>query len=217
MLLALHAALVAEPGEIFQGIWLLVHFGLFLLWQPFFAAERELEVLSVVFLVAVTAATLYFLAGWMIVAWLLVLLGILGGRVFTIEAAQRNRFYLVAFTYVLTILLLWAVPSLILGGHMLPPAVSHFVTTFLPAGLLLLLLLPLSPAQAQSGQVFDFFYAVLVFQLGVVLVLGSLALMRFTHENYALSVALTALGFGVGLLVFAVLWNPMRGFGGLRT
>lgn len=217
MLLALHAALVSQPGEIFQRIWLLVHFGLFLLWQPFFAAERELEVLSVVFLFAITAATLYFLAGWMIVAWLLVLLGILGGRVFTIEAARRNRFYLVAFTYVLTVLLLWAVPSLVLGGHMLPEAVSRFVIAFLPAGLLLLVVLPLRPTQAQGGQVFDFFYAVLVFQLGVVLVLGSVALMRFTHDNYEASVALTALGFGVGLLIFAVLWNPLRGFGGLRT
>ena len=45
MLLALHAALVAAPGGDFQRIWLMVHFGLFLLWQPFFAAERELEVL----------------------------------------------------------------------------------------------------------------------------------------------------------------------------
>lgn len=46
MLLALHAALVAKPESDFQRIWLMVHFGLFLLWQPFIAAERELEVLS---------------------------------------------------------------------------------------------------------------------------------------------------------------------------
>ena len=31
------------------------------------------------------------------------------------------------------------------------------------------------------------------------------------------AVALTALGFGIGLFVLAVLWNPMGGFGGLRT
>ena len=42
MLLALHMALVSEPEGTFQRIWLLVHFGLFLLWQPFFAGEREL-------------------------------------------------------------------------------------------------------------------------------------------------------------------------------
>ena len=160
MLLALHAALFSEPGELFQRIWLLVHFGLFLLWQPFFATEHELEPLSVVLLLAITAAILYFLAGWMIVMWLLVLLGILGGRVFTVQAPSRNRFYLIAFAYVLIVLLLRAVPGL---------------------------------------------------------VLGAIALTRFTQGNYLAAVVLTVLAFGVALFVLAVLWNPMRGFGGLRT
>ena len=71
--------------------------------------------------------------------------------------------------------------------------------------------------RASGGQVFDFFYAVLVFQLGVVLVLGSIALMRFTGDHYFASVALTVFGFGIALFVLAVLWNPLRGFGGLRT
>ena len=217
MLLALHAALVAEPGGTFQRIWLLVHFGLFLLWQPFFAAEKELEVFSVVLLVAITAATLYYVSGWMVAAWLILLLGILGGRVFTVHASLRNRFYLVAFTYVLTILLLWAVPVMILGGSHLPEPVAKFATLVLPFSLLLLVMLPLGSLERESGQVFDFFYAVLVFQLGIVLVLGSIALMRFTGENYVASVALTMLGFGIALFVFAVLWNPTRGFGGLRT
>jgi signal transduction histidine kinase len=217
MLLALHAALVSEPGGTFQRIWLLVHFGLFLLWQPFFAAEKELEVFAVVLLVAVTAATLYYVSGWMVAAWLILLLGILGGRVFTVHAALRNRFYLVAFTYVLSIMLLWAVPVLILGGRQLPEPVEQFATVVLPFSLALLAVLPLGPQEGEAGQVFDFFYAVLVFQLGIVLVLGSIALMRFTNENYVASVALTMLGFGIALFVFAVLWNPTRGFGGLRT
>src|SRR5450755_3397882 len=74
MLLALHVALVAAPGSEVQRVWLLVHFGLFLLWQPFIAAERELEIFSAGLLFAIVAVTLYFLSGWMIVAWLLVLL-----------------------------------------------------------------------------------------------------------------------------------------------
>jgi signal transduction histidine kinase len=217
MLMALHAALVSAPGGEFQRVWLLVHFGLFLLWQPFIAAERELEVFSGVLLLAITAATIYFLAGWMIVAWLLILLGILGGRVFTAQAAQRNRFYLVAFAYLVAVLLLRAVPALVLGEQSIPEPVAQFGFVVLPLMLLLLALLPGAPQESPSGQVFDFFYAVLVFQLGVVLVLGSIAFMRFTGENYFASVALTVFGFGVALFVLAVLWNPMRGFGGLRT
>jgi signal transduction histidine kinase len=217
MLLALHAALIAEPGGTFQRIWLLVHFGLFLLWQPFFAAEKELEVFSVILLFAITAATLYYVSGWLVAGWLILLLGILGGRVFTIQAALRNRFYLVAFAYVLTMMLLWTVPVMILGGRLLPAPVEQFATTILPFSLALLVVLPLGPEERGTGQVFDFFYAVLVFQLGIVLVLGSIALMRFTQENYVASVALTMSGFGIALFIFAVLWNPTRGFGGLRT
>ena len=37
MLLALHAALISEAGGAFQRLWLLVHFGLFLVWQPLVA------------------------------------------------------------------------------------------------------------------------------------------------------------------------------------
>src|SRR5713101_3471378 len=130
MLLALHAALVSQPGGDFQRVWLLIHFGLFLLWQPFIAGERELELFSAALLFIVTTVTISFLAGWMIVMWLLVLLGILGGRVFTIEATHPNRFYLVAFAYVLAVLLLWAVPALILGPREVPETVAHFARVY---------------------------------------------------------------------------------------
>jgi branched-subunit amino acid transport protein AzlD len=144
-------------------------------------------------------------------------MGVLGGRVFTVRAALQSRFYLVAFTYVVTMLLLWAVPVLILGERQLPEYVANFARWAVPMLLALLVVLPFGGQDQDAAQVFDFFYAVLVFQLGIVLVLGSIALMRFTHENYTASVALTVFGFGVALFVFAVLWNPSRGFGGLRT
>ena len=216
MLLALHAALVSTPGGEFQRTWLLVHFGFFLLWQPFIAAEREIELFSGVLLFVITTITIYFLAGWMIVAWLLILLGILGGRVFTVQAAQRNRFYLVAFGYVLAILLVRAVPVLVLAVDV-PDEVTQLAFIALPVMLLALAFLPMGSREEDSRQVFDFFYAVLVFQLVLVLVLGSIAFMRVAEEHYFTSVALTVLGFGFALFVLAVLWNPVRGFGGLRT
>ena len=216
MLVALHAALVSEPGGAFQRLWLLVHFGLFLLWQPFYATERELDLLSVVLLVALTTATIYFVAGWMVITWMLLLLGILGGRVFTIQPARRTRFYLVAFAYVLAIMLVWAVPVLLLGARALPEDVAYFGQWLLPSMLVVLAFIP-APRETDSSQVFDFFYAVLVFQLVMVLVLGTLVLMRFADESYVNAVLLTVFGFALALLVFAALWNPMGGFGGLRT
>src|SRR3954469_9721560 len=125
MLVALHLALFSTPGGQFQRSWLLVHFGLFLLWQPFIAAEREIELFSGVLLFVITTVTIYFLAGWMIVAWLIIVLAILGGRVFTVHASKRNRFYLVAFAYLLAVLLMRAVPVLVLEVEV-PEALLHF-------------------------------------------------------------------------------------------
>jgi signal transduction histidine kinase len=218
MLLTLHAAVFAEPGSEFARAWLLVHFGLFLLWQPFIAGEREFEIFSAALLVGITAVTIYFFAGWMIVAWLLILIGILGGRVFTVRgASKQSRFYLMAFAYVLAVMLLRAVPALVLTEQSIPESLARFSAIGLPLALVPLAFLPLAQQEGDSNQLFDFFYAVLVFQLGVVMVLGSIALMRFTGGAYFSSVALTALGFGGALFVLAVLWNPRRGFGGLRT
>ena len=216
MLLALHGALVTEPGSGFARTWLLVHFGLFLLWQPFVSTRRAVEPFAAVLLLVIVAVTVYFLAAWMVVTWVLLLIGILGGRVFTTQAALRNRFYLVAFAYLLAILLLWAVPDGLLEQQ-IPEPIAFFAHVVLPFALGLLLVLPLGPSEEDAGQVFDFFYAVLVFQLGVVLVLGPPALMRFTGEQYFTAVMISASGFGVALFVLAVLWNPLRGFGGLRA
>src|SRR5690349_1368005 len=218
MLVALHLAISSTPGGAFQRVWLLVHFGFFLLWQPFIAKERELEPLGSVVLFVVLAITIYFVAGWTIVAWVLILLGILGGRVLTVQAgAGRNLFYLVAFAYLLAMLLVFAVPALLLPGEAIPDPVAQFARVFLPVMLAALVMIPFEPRAEQSGQMFDFFYAVLVFQLCLVLVLGSMALMRYAGDRYFVAVALTVLGFGLALFVLAVLWNPMRGFGGLRT
>ena len=75
----------------------------------------------------ITAVTIYFLAGWMIVAWLLILIGILGGRVFTVRSASKqSRFYLVAFAYVLAVMLLRAVPALMLPGQAIPEPLANF-------------------------------------------------------------------------------------------
>ena len=216
MLLALHAALVAEAGGIFQRLWLMVHFGLFLLWQPFFDAEKELEVFSVVLLVLVTGMILWFLKGWMLATWLSVLLGIIGGKVFTVEPSRRSRFYLVAFFYLIAIQLAWTVPVVVLGERV-PEALKTGVMVVLPSVLALLLFLPLHRDEGSTVQVFDFFYALLVFQLVVVLVLGSIALMRYTGNQYFASVVLTVFGFGIALFVLAVLWSPRGGSGGLRT
>ena len=216
MLLALHGALVATPESGFQRMWLLVHFGLFLVWQPFFAAQEEVGAPGIALLLLITGATLYFLPPWLIAAWIAILLAILGGKVFTVEARRPARFYLVAFLYLAAMLLLWVVPRLVLKLPAIPEPVVVMTHWALPALLLLLAVLPLDRREVDSHQIFDFFYALLLFQLLVVLSLGSVALMRYTGGEYFRAAVLMVVGFGASLVVLAVLWAPRGGFGGLR-
>jgi signal transduction histidine kinase len=217
MLLSLHAALVSPAGSDFERIWLLVHFGLFLLWQPFVSTDRELNIAAVALLLGITAVALYVLEGWMLVAWLAILIGIMGGKVFTLRAARRSRFYLVALFYLMAILLTWTVPVSLLDIKDLPDGMRAMSTFFLPFALLAMAFLPYRAEDETNAQVFDFFYSLFVFQLIVVLVLGSIAAMRVTQNQYFQAVLLTVFAFALGLTILAILWGPRAGFGGLRT
>jgi len=218
MLLSLHFAVLSQANEgPFSRIWLLVHFGLFLIWQPFVSAERELNVIAVALLLGVTAVLLYTLAGWMFVAWIAILIAIMGGKVFTLQAARRSRFYLVAVFYLFAILLAWTVPVSLLGLTSLPDGMRTLAAWVIPLVLLAMVFLPIRPEDESSVQVFDFFYSTSVLQLVVVIVLGSLAAMRVTSNQYFPAVLLTVLSFAGALLFLAILWGPRGGFGGLRT
>jgi hypothetical protein len=216
MLLSLHAGLISESEGDFQRIWLIVHFGLFLLWQPFIQTERELNVFATLVFFAITAVVIYSLSGWMLMTWVAILIGIMGGKVFTLQAARRGRFYLVAVFYLFAILLLWAVPVLLLEVKSLPQGLSTLVKISLPIVLLSMTVLPYRAEDETTAQVFDFFYSLFVFQLTVVLVLGSIASMRVTENSYFTAVLLTVLSFSGALLILAALWAPRAGYGGLR-
>ena len=54
MLLSLHAGLMSDSGGNFQRIWLMVHFGLFLIWQPFVSTNQELKVFAILLLLTIT-------------------------------------------------------------------------------------------------------------------------------------------------------------------
>jgi signal transduction histidine kinase len=218
MLLSLHLALMSHATDmLFSRVCLMVHFGLFLIWQPFVSAERELNVIAVAILLGITSVLLYSLAGWMLVAWIAILIAIMGGKVFTLQAARRSRFYLVAVLYLFLILLAWTVPVSLLGITSLPVGMRTLAAIGVPLVLIAMVFLPFRPEDESTQQVFDFFYSIFVFQLVVVLVLGSLAAMRVTGNQYFPAVLLTVLSFAGALLLLAILWGPRAGFGGLRT
>ena len=159
MLLSLHAGLMSDSGGNFQRIWLMVHFGLFLIWQPFVSTNQELKVFAILLLLTITGVVLYQLAGWMLVMWVAILIGIMGGKVFTLQAARRSRFYLAAVFYLFTVLLIWTVPVSFLEVKNVPDGLRALASVFLPMSLLAMVFLPYRAEDESTAQVFDFFYS----------------------------------------------------------
>jgi signal transduction histidine kinase len=217
MLASLYAALMGDfQGSLTRAL-LVTHFGLFLVWQPFLSADRKLDLSTALFLFITGAALLVSLSGWVIVIWLALLIAIMGGRVFMVRMRRQRLFYLLGLLYLLILLLIWAVPRFIVGQADIGENIRVLPIFGLPFLLLVLALLKLEAADTEASQVIDFFYSLLLFQLVILLVLGSIAMMRYTGDQYFLALLICVLGSALALFALALLWSPPAGYGGMRA
>ncbi len=215
MLLSLHVALTGGLSNFAARALLVSHLGFFLLWQPVVRADRKLRPVSIVLFALFGAALFFASGGWLIALWLAGLIGIMGGHVFTAQMPRLRLSHQLSVGFLLVLLLFWAVPVLIAGIDV-PDVVAHAVRYGLPLLLVVMLFLPLESAATDAGRVIDFFYGLLFFLLVSVLVLGSLAFMKYAG-NYYLALSGTIMTVGGTLLLLGVLWNPSEGYAGLQT
>lgn len=215
MLASLSGALLPDFQTPVARALLAAHFGLFLLWQPLLSTERKLNWRTLTGLAAVGAALIIPVFGWIIVVWTALLIALMGGRVFVARMPKSRLFYLVGLAYLLLLLLTWMVPRLILGQR---PAseLDQFTALGLPALLAVMAAIQVEP-DVEQVHIIDFFYSLMLFQLVLLLVLGSIAMMRYTGDRYLLALASWVLVAACTLLALAVLWSPPAGLGGLRA
>lgn len=214
MLVLLHLASMQGPGDFWTRGLMLAHFGLFILWQPFMRGEQRLTGLQTLGIVAISVGILLFLNWWMLGLWLSIFAGIVGGKVFLFQARWLRRFYLVVLAYLVTLLLVWVVPSMFFGVAP-APEIELFVMFGLPLLFVAMAFMPTEQDTVETPQIVDFFYATLLFLLFVVLVLGTLAFMRVGSLPYTTSLTYSILIIAGVLLLLSLAWNPRAGFAGL--
>lgn len=213
MLLALHATMIAEPGSGWALAAMTAHYGLFLLWQPIWRTEQQLNPATILMFLGAGLVLLLGVNWWLLAFWHALLIGLLGGRVFSSQARQERAAYMLAASYLIGMLLIWVVPRL-LGQISATADLEWLVKYILPLLPSSLLLLRTPHAGAPTGSL-DFFYSLMLFLLVVILVLGSFIIRDVTGLNYLL-VLLRAL-FSIALVLVALswLWDPRAGFSGL--
>jgi signal transduction histidine kinase len=216
-LLYLALILLADNNPGLAKTAFVVHLGLFMLWQPFVRADQRISPLALAILATAVISVSVWLDGWLLLLWVTLLAGVVGGKVFLFETAWTKYFFLLAMLWLVAALLLLALPMALRQGINPGTTVQAVGAWMLPAVLVVMLLLPNEQEAAGQPEVVDFVYSVIVVLLLAVLVLGSLAIMILLGHAYIEALLETLLGIGIGLLILGWVWNPHLGVAGVGT
>jgi signal transduction histidine kinase len=216
MLALLHGGLMLGVASPWAPPLLLAHLGLFLLWQPLWRGERKLGPGGLSFIALAALMVVFWLSWWAVAFWLTGLFGLVGARVFAFRDRWSRVLYLSVMIYLLSVLLLWVVPSLFQAQATMV-AGQVLMWYLLPLLLLLMALIPVRNGPSDSAQTVDFIYSLLLFMLLTLVVLGSLAFMSLGEMRYQDAVLRTLFLMGLLLLALGWLWNPRFGFSGLQV
>ncbi len=216
-MLAILYAMLREP----IGIWSLrglfvLHLGLFILWQPVIEGQQKLSGLALLAVALVVGVATWALDGWLLMLWIMLLAGVVGGRVLLVGSGRTRIAYLMALAFLVITLLLLAVP-LAVSAAVVPGALQWLGRSGLPVLLVLIFFLPRSDVSNVSTEVIDLINSVVVFLLLAALVLGSLSVMLLFHLEYAQALLQTLFTLGAVLLVLGWVWSPHFGFSGLQN
>jgi signal transduction histidine kinase len=212
MLALLHVAVFRGVTDPWARALLLAHLGLLLLWQPFLRGEQRLSLVQGVILALLAAAVMLHLDWWLLAFWVVVLAGLVGGKVYQHHARWQRRAYLVVLAYLLALLAVAILPE-IAPRREIDPDVRAYAEYGLPFAFVLIALFPSEPDAAEAPHIIDFFYSVLVMLLLVVVILGSFTFMSVTRTPYLEALTATIFLTAGAVLLVALVWNPRSGGG----
>ena len=214
LLAVLYVVLWQGPETLLGKTLFVVHVGLFMLWQPFVHTEQRMSAISALGLAGIVLAGAVFLKGWILPVWIMMLAGLIGGKVLLFGARAPRIFYLLALGFLVVALFLMAAPALVPMAKP-PPQILRIGYVGLPLILVVMAFLPQGREGDRSREVVDFVYSLFIVLLLAVLMLGSLAAMLLFGSSYVEALLQAMLLIGVMLLLLGLAWNPHSGFSGL--
>jgi hypothetical protein len=212
MLLLLHVAVFRGVADPWARALLLAHLGLLLLWQPFLRAEQRVSPMQGFILSIVAVAIMLRLDWWLLAFWVVVIAGLVGGKVYQHHAKWQRRCYLVILFYLLALLAIAILPE-IAPRRDLTPETRSAAEYALPFAFVLIALFPAEPEAVEGAQIVDFFYSVFLMLLLVVVILGSFTFMTLTRVGYLEALTYTVFLTAAAVLLVALAWNPRAGGG----
>jgi len=216
MLALLHVAVFRGVTDPWARALLLAHLGLLLLWQPFLRAEQRVSPTQGFILSLVAFAVMLQLSWWFLAGWVVVLAGLVGGKVYQQHARWQRRVYLVVLGYLLALLAVVILPE-IAPRREIAVEIRSGAEYLLPLAFVLIALFPAEPEAGEAAQVIDFFYSVFLMLLLMVVILGSFTFMTVGRTSYLEALTYTVFLTAGGVLLVGLAWNPRSGVAGLNV
>jgi signal transduction histidine kinase len=212
MLALLHVAVFRGVADPWARALLLAHLGLLLLWQPFLRAEQRVSATQGLILALVASGVMLWLDWWFLAFWVVVLAGLVGGKVYQQHARWQRRCYLVVLVYLLALLAVAILPE-IAPRREIDAEIRAYAEYVLPVAFVLIALFPAEPESGEAAHLIDFFYSMFLMLLLVVVILGSFTFMTLRRMPYLEALTYTVFVTAGGVLLVALAWNPRSGGG----
>ena len=212
MLLLLHLVIWWDFGGGISRSLMLAHLGLFMLWQPLLRRDQRLNLRGTVGVALITLAFVGALSWPLLGFWLLLLIGLVGGRV-NVPRRQRTA-YLIALVYLVLEFLIGWVPRM----FAIEAPSSDFMEIFRYALFVppvALFLVPSAPPSPSGMPTVDFLYGIAVSMLSLLVALGSLVSTLAVGTYFPVALIQSVMAIALFLLAVSWLWAPIAGFGGL--
>jgi signal transduction histidine kinase len=212
MLALLHVAVFRGVADPWARALLLAHLGLLILWQPFLRAEQRVSPTQGFILALVASAVMLRLDWWFLAFWVVVLAGLVGGKVYQQHARWQRRCYLVVLGYLLALLAIAILPE-IAPSREIDADIRSYAEYLLPLAFVVIALFPAEPEPADAPHIIDFFYSVFLMLMLVVVILGSFTFMTVARTSYLQAITYTIFLTAGTVLLVALAWNPRSGGG----
>ena len=210
MLESIHFALWVDFGSPLSRSLMLIHFGLFIIWQPVWRGDEKLAWYNGILFILLTLVFVTWMKLWLLFGWMILLTGVCGGRV-VINRRERNNYMLVLLFLVSELLIACTTK---LFGIEVPKGITSMYGMLLPAVPLVMLFFPTGSRDRGVASV-DIVHAAMTALLVSLLIVGSLLNMYRSGTDYM--TALTQTLIVIGIFLFAISWllSPRLGFSGL--
>lgn len=165
---------------------------------------------------AMTLLLMWMLNWWLTALMMCLIFGMVGGRILSKPDAKNRIVHMLAATYLLAMLLLWLIPKLLHDTDNLLAA-QYVVTYFMPLLPLSITLLEHQNAPRTEAPIFDFFYALILSMLAIIIVLGSFIIGSLKQVDYMLVMCYAVTGMAIILFGFNFFWRATNRFSGAEV